>query len=58
LPDGEKLPPYVPGLMGAQEARQVYGDGVFGGPYRVDDAIMDEIFQAALQDVLQLLRFD
>jgi creatinine amidohydrolase len=58
LPDGEKQPPHVPGLMGAAEARQVYGDGVFGGPYQVDDAIMDEIFQASLQDVLQLLRFE
>ncbi len=58
LPDGEKQPPRVPGLMGAAEARRVYGDGVFGGPYQVEDAIMDEIFQAALQDVLQLLRFE
>jgi creatinine amidohydrolase len=58
LPDGEKQPPYVPGLMGAVKARQVYGDGVFGGPYQVDSAIMDEIFQAALQDVLQLLKFE
>jgi creatinine amidohydrolase len=58
LPDGEKLPPRVPGLLGAADARQVYGDGVFGGPYQVDDAIMDEVFQAALQDVLQLLRFE
>jgi creatinine amidohydrolase len=58
LPEGEKQPPRVPGLMGAAEARRVYGDGVFGGPYRVDDAIMDEIFRAALQDVLQLLRFE
>jgi len=55
LPPGEKAPPYVPGLMSAEQARQVYGDGVFGGPYTVDDAILDEIFQACLQDVLQLL---
>jgi creatinine amidohydrolase len=33
LPEGEKAPPYVPGLMGAEESRRVYGDGVFGGPY-------------------------
>jgi creatinine amidohydrolase len=58
LPGGEKQPPCVHGLMGSTEARQVYGDGVFGGPYQVDDAIMDEIFQAALKDVLQLLRFE
>jgi creatinine amidohydrolase len=58
LPDGEKIPPRVPGLMGADEARRVYGDGVFGGPYQVDDAIMNEVFQAALEDILQLLKFE
>ena len=58
LPPGEKTPPYVPGLMGAQQARQVYGDGVFGGTYVVDDTIMDELFEAALKDVLHLLRFE
>lgn len=58
LPPGEKTPPYVPGLMGAEQARQVYGDGVFGGPYAADPAMMDEIFAAALADVLELLRFE
>ncbi len=58
LPEGEKTPPRVPGLMGAAEARQVYEDGVFGGPYVTSDAIMQELFDAALEDVLQLLRFE
>jgi creatinine amidohydrolase len=58
LPSGEKIPPRVPGLMGAERARQVYGDGVFGGRYQVDQAIMDELFDAALGDILQLLRFE
>jgi len=58
LPEGEKAPPYVPGLLGAEEARQVYGDGVFGGPYQVDDSIMGEIFAAALGDVVHLLQFE
>jgi creatinine amidohydrolase len=57
LPSTEKTPPYVPGLMGAEQARQVYGDGVFGGPYAVEDAILDEVFRACLQDILQLLSF-
>lgn len=57
LPPGEKLPPAVPGLMGARQSRQVYGDGVFGGPYQVEAAILEEVFQAALQDVLQMLAF-
>lgn len=58
LPSGEKTPPRVPGLMGAEQARQAYGDGVFGGRYQVDQAIMDELFAAALGDILQLLRFE
>ncbi|MBU0511022.1 MAG: creatininase family protein [Chloroflexi bacterium] len=58
LPEGEKDPPHVPGLLGAEEARQAYGDGVFGGPYQADDAIMGEIFAAALGDVVHLLRFE
>lgn len=58
LPPGEKPPPRVPGLMGADEARRVYGDGVFGGPYQADESVMQEVFAAALQDVLTLLRFE
>ncbi len=55
LPEGEKTPPHVPGLLGAEEARQVYGDGSFGGPYAVDSAIMDGIFNACVGDVVGML---
>ena len=55
LPQGNKQPPTIPGLMGAQAAREVYGDGSFGGPYQVDESIMQEIFEACLADVLHLL---
>ncbi len=58
LPEGEKSPPYVPGLVGAAEARQIYGDGVFGGKYQVDDAIMQAIFDACVEDILHKLQFD
>ncbi len=58
LPEGEKMPPNVQGLLGAKQARRTYGDGVFGGPFQVDHSIMDEIFSTALDDVLQLLRFE
>jgi len=57
LPTEVKNAPSIPGLLGAQEARQVYGDGSFGGPYQVHDEIMQEIFQACLEDVLHLLEF-
>ena len=56
LPEGEKVPPHIPGLVGTEEARQVYGDGNFGGKYQVDDAIMHGIFDACLADVVQILR--
>jgi creatinine amidohydrolase len=58
LPEEVKAPPHVPGLMGATEARRVYGDGSFGGPYAVGKAVMDEVFAACLEDVLQLLKFE
>jgi creatinine amidohydrolase len=59
LPDEEKLPPSVPSsIMDATTVRQVYGDGSFGGRYRVEDGIMQEILAAALEDILLQLRFD
>ncbi len=58
LPDGEKVPPHIPGLVNSKVARHLYLDGVFGGPYQVDDEIMSEIFAAALADVQQLLKFE
>lgn len=58
LPEEEKLPPNVPGILGAKLARELYGDGVFGGNYSTDGSTMEDIFQAALADVLNLLRFD
>jgi creatinine amidohydrolase len=59
LPEGSKIPPKVPSaIMNARLTREVYGDGSFGGPYNVDDGIMQEVLQAALEDVLLLLKFD
>lgn len=58
MPEDPKTPPYVPGIMDAQTARQVYGDGSFGGPYLASPEIQHEMFAAALADVLQLLKFD
>ncbi len=58
LPEGEKIPPHIPGLLNAALARERYQDGVFGGPYQVDEGIMAEVFSAALEDILQLLKFE
>ena len=57
LPQGEKTPPSYQGILSAERSREVFGDGVFGGPYQVSPQIMDEIFAAALQDVLYYLDF-
>lgn len=57
-PEDSKTPPQVPSaIMDAKTAREVYGDGSFGGPYRVDNGIMQELLQTALEDVLLLLEF-
>jgi creatinine amidohydrolase len=58
LPAEPKLPPDVPGIMDATTARQVYGDGSFGGPYLASDEIMHELYAAVLADILELLKFD
>ncbi len=59
LPEGSKTPAHEPSaVMDAGTAREVYGDGSFGGPYRASDEVMHEIFEAALGDILQLLKFE
>jgi creatinine amidohydrolase len=57
LPQSNKVPPKVNGLLNAEETRAAYGDGSFGGPYQVDPEIMQEMFDEALKDVLQILKF-
>jgi creatinine amidohydrolase len=58
LPEGNKTVPAFSGILNASQSRQVYGDGVFGGAYQVDDAIMEELFEVCLKDILQLLKFE
>ena len=59
LPENEKVPPRVPSeVLDAKTARKVYGDGSFGGPYRVSPEIMQEMFAACLADILRSLKFD
>ncbi|MBI1793121.1 MAG: creatininase family protein [Chloroflexi bacterium] len=59
MPEGSKTPPKVPAaIMEAKTVREVYGDGSFGGPYRVSNDVMHELFAAALEDILYLLKFE
>lgn len=57
LPKEPKTPPRVTGLPGAEETRQLYGDGMFGGQYQASPEIMDAVFAAALDDVLEFIKF-
>ncbi len=57
LPEGEKEWPKPGGLLSADAERQVMGDGSFGGFYKAPKEVMDELFDAALEDILKLLKF-
>lgn len=57
IPEGEKKPVETRLILNAKETREAYGDGVFGGPYQADKAIMTEVFTAALKDIMHLLQF-
>ena len=59
MPTEPKLSPMVPSsIMDSETAREVYGDGSFGGEYYVDNAIMSEMFNAAVEDILMMLKFE
>lgn len=58
MPAGEKDPFTTNRILSSQDLRQKLGDGVYGGPYKASDEVMQEVFTAALQDVLNLLKFD
>jgi len=58
-PEGDKVPPRVPSaVMDAGTARQVYGDGSFGGRYKASEEIQHEMLVAAIEDILLLLKFE
>lgn len=58
LPEGIKEPVRSKPVANAAEYRHAFGDGVFGGPYTAPEAVMDEIFNTAVQDITRLLRFE
>jgi len=57
LPSGEKVGPSIKGLLSAEQTRATYGDGSFGGKYDAGEKVMQEVFAAALADILYLLKF-
>ncbi|MBT3323469.1 MAG: creatininase family protein [Anaerolineae bacterium] len=59
MPAESKAPPYVPSaILNAKDIREIYGDGSFGGPYQADAAIMGEIFRVAVEDIVNILKFE
>ncbi len=44
-------------VLNADEARALYGDGSYGGPYTADEAVMQRIFEAAATDLVARLNF-
>lgn len=55
LPEGEKPSVEFPHIIDAVKAREQLGDGMFGGKYQVDENIMDELFEAAVEGAMQEL---
>ncbi len=57
MPNDNKPTPDLTTITSAQVARENVGDGSYGGYYRVDPVIMDEMFATALLDILHNLEF-
>ena len=57
LPAGTKEPPHHARLLNRVEEKKVYKDGIFGGTWQPNDAILDEILQVAIEDTVELLKF-
>lgn len=57
VPERKKDPVKPLDILDSKSARQVYGDGVFGGPYLASSQVMDEVLQAAISDSLELIKF-
>ena len=55
LPPSEKEPLITNRVLSPAQAREYYGDGVFGGPYQVDDAIMSDVFSTAMKEIIRML---
>jgi creatinine amidohydrolase len=56
IPEGDKAPFETNLILSSADVKKAVGDGVYGGPYKVEDAIMTEVFAAALKDVLFMLQ--
>ena len=56
VPTGSKPPVNLELLDAGQSPRDVLGDGSFGGPYQVDDELMQAMFARIVAEVVERLR--
>ncbi len=56
LPEGQKSPVAAERIVDAKQARRLYGDGSFGGPYQADPEVLDEIFNIAVKEIVTELK--
>jgi creatinine amidohydrolase len=57
MPQGEKQAFEPDLILPSNLVREALQDGVYGGAYQAGAEVMDEVFNAALQDILELLKF-
>lgn len=57
LPSGSKPAPHPTRMMNRDEVKKTYRDGIYGGGWQPDDAVLDEILRVAIEDTVELLKF-
>jgi creatinine amidohydrolase len=55
-PTGEKAPVNLGYIEAGENARDVIGDGCFGGAYQIDDTLMDDLFNRVVGEISASLR--
>lgn len=55
IPQQDKEPLETNRILTPEQSKDFYGDGIFGGLYQADDAVMDEVFSAALKEIIRML---
>jgi creatinine amidohydrolase len=56
LPGGSKTPPDVPPAAPSREVRRILGDGSYGGPYDAPPQVIDRLFSAGVEAMVEELR--
>jgi creatinine amidohydrolase len=57
VPPGDKpIPEFDRTDLAGHSVRAILGDGSFGGPYQVDDSVMDRLFSFVVEEAAALVR--